>query len=704
MMLPQKQPWSETEDSLLASLYEELGGKWQQIAKSLPGRTGLCCRNRWRKFKSDWKAAEKKNQNVGGNPGGTKKLQEGGRGRRKSSEEEETGAGSSTGSGTKAGAAGRGKGKGAKKRAIDEVSTPSDEQDSPRKRLATDPSPGLEDGLVDRLPSLPPPHPGYPPAVRQTLDNFSQLHSSHLDPNLDPHYNVAHDDYNLHHTNHFSSGLSLFRSTSPSNHSSQHPRPSSQPLTHHQPSYSPSFPSNSASSYDPLMDSALYRPPTYLSLNRPNDSYALPGIHESFNDTRRSPQFPPTDGLSRMTPFDLHRSDLSQALLQSAMSSTANHNNGTSDDRFKHLLQPDNAHLPPLNHASHPSPINHSSNPSVYSSSLCGTSPATTSTPETHSGGQSSHKSSTVASGEQSADAHDLAPAPSSSNNNLPSANVSHQLDNDDTSWISSFLAGLHNPSASLPPTALNSPVFTGGWEPALFSAPPSPVRQKYQSVMNGQGLDPEHPLIPASQFLNHPKLSEHADDPSSRNYKPAPTSPIAMPPPALPPHIIHQQQEQQQHQQRPYPLSHQPLPNHSLASPASQPAPPGSAASLLQQHKEISSRRQDISSLIDSPPLPPSSSSAPSISVPAFPVPSTSLPPLLNPSTQNQNHSLSPSLISPRPSINVPIQQQQQQSDPSQQYMIWDPRPPSETFKGPLVLVPAEILAGLIQRANESR
>src|SRR6185369_16975574 len=42
--------WTPQEDQLLLERYGELGSKWQQIAKSFPGRPGLHCRNRWRKI------------------------------------------------------------------------------------------------------------------------------------------------------------------------------------------------------------------------------------------------------------------------------------------------------------------------------------------------------------------------------------------------------------------------------------------------------------------------------------------------------------------------------------------------------------------------------------------------------------------------------------------------------------------------------
>lgn len=43
-------PWSEEEDRKLLELYKKHGRKWQAIAAGIEGRTGLVCRNRWRKL------------------------------------------------------------------------------------------------------------------------------------------------------------------------------------------------------------------------------------------------------------------------------------------------------------------------------------------------------------------------------------------------------------------------------------------------------------------------------------------------------------------------------------------------------------------------------------------------------------------------------------------------------------------------------
>lgn len=45
-------PWSEEEDQMLLSLVQKYGTKWRTIANEMEGRTGLTCRNRWRKIVS----------------------------------------------------------------------------------------------------------------------------------------------------------------------------------------------------------------------------------------------------------------------------------------------------------------------------------------------------------------------------------------------------------------------------------------------------------------------------------------------------------------------------------------------------------------------------------------------------------------------------------------------------------------------------
>lgn len=46
-------PWSAEEDERLERLVEEFGSKWQRISREMSGRTGLTCRNRWRKLTRD---------------------------------------------------------------------------------------------------------------------------------------------------------------------------------------------------------------------------------------------------------------------------------------------------------------------------------------------------------------------------------------------------------------------------------------------------------------------------------------------------------------------------------------------------------------------------------------------------------------------------------------------------------------------------
>lgn len=46
-------PWSSSEDKLLLELFERYGPKWQQISRIMMDRTGLTCRNRWRKLTTE---------------------------------------------------------------------------------------------------------------------------------------------------------------------------------------------------------------------------------------------------------------------------------------------------------------------------------------------------------------------------------------------------------------------------------------------------------------------------------------------------------------------------------------------------------------------------------------------------------------------------------------------------------------------------
>lgn len=46
-------PWSSDEDVKLAELVQSFGPKWQKISREMNGRTGLTCRNRWRKLTRD---------------------------------------------------------------------------------------------------------------------------------------------------------------------------------------------------------------------------------------------------------------------------------------------------------------------------------------------------------------------------------------------------------------------------------------------------------------------------------------------------------------------------------------------------------------------------------------------------------------------------------------------------------------------------
>jgi hypothetical protein len=45
-------PWTPEEDLLLLNLFKEIGPKWTPMSDHFPGRNGIACRNRFRKFKS----------------------------------------------------------------------------------------------------------------------------------------------------------------------------------------------------------------------------------------------------------------------------------------------------------------------------------------------------------------------------------------------------------------------------------------------------------------------------------------------------------------------------------------------------------------------------------------------------------------------------------------------------------------------------
>lgn len=176
-------------------------------------------------------------------------------------------------------------------------------------------------------------------------------------------------------------------------------------------------------------------------------------------------------------------------------------------------------------------------------------------------------------------------PAPIEENTATPS---NHSAG--DNNWMAAFLGSLHHPGASLPPTALNSPVFTGAWEAGLFSAPPSPTRHLYQ-----------HLLPPPPPHLN-------LDDPS---------------PPGQSANDTRQLPSNPSSSQLPSSF-HAALPGASSLSSTSAPGASGPSRTAA-----IALQNNHLSPIYDSPHPAPSDHSHASYTNEPFPTPSTSMPSL---------------------------------------------------------------------------
>lgn len=654
--LEQGLPWSKDEDTLLLSLYESTGPRWQLIARSIPGRTGLCCRNRWRKFKGDELVAselaaleEKQKKTVGGNAGGTRTLADGGRGRRSNSTPEEGSAGSSTGSGTKAGEKKR---KRVAKDEDDESTSPVDDRRPPQPAGSSSLSQQIQlasANLQHQHQQQQQMDPNYRRSSQPgQYDFFDSLHqnpspNSQSDTSSSSSYDQAHLQTFSHHGEALVApfGLSLF---SPNSHL-QTDKAVQSPLSHHSP-HNP-HPHESTSplggiggvGLQPLRDGGgmLYSP-AGAPEHAQSRTLTADGAHGDGQNGTTNGRVEDSirAGLRGLPAFD------------------------NQLDRFAHLLPPDH-HL----QKSQQSTASTMSSSSMYTPSMSGTSPSTTldslATPA----------SDTNNSGPV------LAPTPQvSSSDHLDPPSSSLAIHHDDSSWMASFLGSLHHPSASLPPSALNSPLFTGAFEAGLFSAPPSPTRHLYQHLLPPPplNLDALTPLVeersttpssttpsyrPPSAMNNASSGPSTTKTSASSSYLPPPQSTAQLsnanhlfgPSPAD--RNLQQQRERDQHQQQ-----------------------------LLQNRQ---AQQQQNASLYRSSPPPRNMRND------AFPLPTTATSghTPTGASTASGGGGGYPHSVYPMPQTILP-------------YMTWDPRPVEEQSPpAPMVLVPAVVLAGLLERAG---
>ena len=51
-LLPGRTPWTRAEDDVILKSVSEIGHKWYEIARRIPGRTDHAIRNRWSRLQS----------------------------------------------------------------------------------------------------------------------------------------------------------------------------------------------------------------------------------------------------------------------------------------------------------------------------------------------------------------------------------------------------------------------------------------------------------------------------------------------------------------------------------------------------------------------------------------------------------------------------------------------------------------------------
>lgn len=691
----QGKAWSQDEDDLLLSLFETNGPKWQHIAKSIPGRTGLCCRNRWRKFKGDEKVTnslldlEERQKKTGGNAGGTRSHPQGGRGRRSVSFQTEGGQPSGfddmdVDSGTPSSSNTLGGGSGLNGQNFGEIQTPY--------------------GTATSLPFQSPATTGF--------DLLMRPHGNHDRSALDPP----------------SSSNGLLRSPH---------HPALQSLVQQsnslgnggglQPSYADQFsiPAGNQHLHQQVNNDSLFGGPASMSrqdhagmLFSQDLGARLSAVEHQRNGSGSSQGGQGNNNKNGL--FNLVHQDSTTSNGPPAGLNALHRDN--PNDPIARLLAEDPQHNGTPSSLASASSLGSSpafatgSSPSGISpSSLSGESFATPASDHHHHSNSSHHPSTTnsVHGGSNNLNGGLHLGGGAASSIKPPSHHVHfpdhphEELDqNDNPTWVTSFLASLHHPSASLPPTALNSPVFTGAWDSGLFSAPPSPQKHLFMHLppmLEADDLSPlppavvsaPVPLAPIAPTASHDNKGFQSNQPQTAN--------LLQQQFLRSPHqqtnslqaSLHQQRSPQppqlpagssSHTLSPYPP---PLPIPSSSSPGQNTNSQPLSSSFSRPHPQLASPRRERSPLpttgtMAPPPLPTHSSHGPSSS-----------------SAQQQQHGQPHPSAAAAAGANGQVNHLPPLAMPLP-YLTWDPRPQEEqTNAVPMVLVPMSILAGLIERAS---